>query len=138
MPFTTKTQALLNAMSGSSSSSSSSTTATTMTILPLLIIIIITIITIITKRSGKRTSSVSGPPALPLLGNTLTMLQKWENLLEFYVEFTKLYGGESGFGTWKMSVLFQPDFYITHDPKNVEWILTRIDTYGKGPIFRSK
>lgn len=35
-------------------------------------------------------------------------------------------------------VLLQPTYVVTHDPECLRHVLTNVDNYGKGPVWRTK
>jgi len=82
--------------------------------------------------------NLPGPPSIPLLGNTIEVTKNLDRILEWWVDCARQYGGKDMFTTWKFEVLGQPKFVVNNNPKNVERILTEVDIYGKGPIWRRK
>jgi len=87
--------------------------------------------------SKSRQGALPGPAGDgPLLDNSLEVQTNLPRLLDWLLEQSLKYGGDDGLGTWSFKIFMQPNMILTHNPDNVRHILTNINTYGKGPVWR--
>lgn len=87
------------------------------------------------KRSGRR-KRIPGPAIWPVIGSMLDIVQNFDTLNDWYLSYFS-----DDVKTFAFAIPEFPrslKFFATVDPVNVEYILTNIHKYGKGPGLQER